>query len=93
MCIVYKKYRGLSRKRGDLENGSGFAEQIEKSILGKRVLCNNRQSGKDAIKKYIAEICFGENRTKSCLYIFKENRFPIFRCMKRMCVIGSPGEG
>ena len=28
MCIVYKKYRGLSRKRGELENGQemGFME-------------------------------------------------------------------
>ena len=35
--------------------------------------------------KYGTEICFGENRTKRCLYIFKENRLPIFRYMTQAC--------
>ena len=35
--------------------------------------------------KYGTEICFGENRTKRCSYIFKENRLPIFRYMTQAC--------
>ena len=31
--------------------------------------------------------CFEENRTKCCLYIYKENRLPIFKYMAQTCSI------
>lgn len=46
MCIVYKKYRGLSRKRDELENGRemGFMEvfyrEEKEGLYGERRMGN-----------------------------------------------------